>query len=86
MKQGELTKHQVERLTSAVQHNMDVTDLFDGEFAVEDLDSDSGEAHLVDYNMMSCTCSDYEYRCKNGEYCKHIYRVALEQSDILQTG
>ena len=90
MQEGNITKHQLERLITAVEHEMDIDPLVEPRVAVTDRDSDSNEAHVVDMDNLTCTCSDYEYNCKpeedspsDSKYCKHVFRAVFEKHRML---
>lgn len=83
MKRGEITEHQLERIVKAVNHNIDVTQLYDETYAVSDGDSESEEDHVVHTDDLYCSCGDYEYNCGAGQYCKHVYAVVFYTSGLL---
>lgn len=79
MKQGHITKFDLDRIITAVEHEMEINVLEQPELVVKDLDSETGEGHVVNLEHMDCTCEDYEYNCDPDEYCKHIFRAVFEK-------
>lgn len=83
MKEGNITKHDLERIIDAVEHEMELNPLEKPKVAVQDLESKGDDSHVVDMERLSCTCPDYEYNCDSSEYCKHIYTVVFRRHRML---
>lgn len=83
MRQGHISKHDLERIIDGVEHEMIITPLEKPRVRVNDLDSDSDDAHVVNLDELSCTCPDYEYNCTEREYCKHIYAVVFKKHGMI---
>jgi len=79
MKEGNITKFDLERIITAVEHSMEINVLEYPELVVEDLESETGEGHVVNLERMDCTCEDYEYNCGEEQYCKHLFRAVFEK-------
>lgn len=85
MKEGEPTKHQLERIIRAIEHEMEIRPLEKPEVVVQDITSDSGDGHVVNLEKLRCSCSDFEYNCEPGEYCKHIWRAVFEKHRMIES-
>jgi hypothetical protein len=83
MKEGTITSHEVERILAAVEHDMDVEVLDENRIAISDNDTDSDSTHIVNLSMLTCSCPDYEYRCNEDQYCKHIFRAIFVELGML---
>lgn len=83
MREGKITKHDLERIIDAVEHEMEVEPLEKPRVAITDLESKSDDSHVVDMQTLTCTCSDFEYNCNSGQYCKHIYSVVFRRHRML---
>jgi methyl coenzyme M reductase subunit D len=83
MREGKITKHDLERIIDAVEHEMEVEPLDKPRVAVSDLESESDDSHVVDIQTLTCTCPDFEYNCRSGQYCKHIYSVVFRRHRML---
>ena len=84
MKEGNPTKHQLERIIRAIEHEMEIRPLEKPEVVVQDKDSDSGDGHIVNLDKMTCTCHDFDFNCENGEYCKHLFRAVFEKHRMIE--
>lgn len=84
MREGEPTKHQIERIIRAIEQEMEIEPLEQPEVVVTNLDSDSQEGHVVNLEKLRCSCDDFEYNCDSGEYCKHIFRVIFEKHRMIE--
>jgi len=80
MKEGLITKHDLDRIVNAVEHEMELKPVEKPRVVVKDLESKSDESHIVNLEKgnISCTCKDWKYNCKEGEYCKHCFRAMFE--------
>lgn len=90
MKEGYIDDFDLQRVIRAVQHDMELKPIEKPEVVVEDTDSDSDEAHVVNLERKDCTCDDYEFNCESSSketnqprYCKHLYYVAFKKVDFL---
>jgi len=83
MKQGLITKHDLDRIINAAEHEMQIKPVEKPRVVVKDLESESDESHIVDLDKPSCTCKDFEYNCKDNEYCKHIFHVVFRKHGML---
>jgi len=83
MKEGIITKHDLDRIVNAVEHEMKLKPVEKPRVVVKDIESQSDESHIVNLQKLTCTCKDYEFNCKDNEYCKHIFRVVFEKHRIV---
>jgi len=83
MKNGLITKHDLDRIINAVEHEMKIRPADKPRVVVKDIESDSDDSHVVDMEALTCSCKDYKYNCDETEYCKHIYRVIFEKHRML---
>jgi hypothetical protein len=83
MKEGTVTKFDLERIITAIEHRMKIEPEEKPKVVVTDLDSDSSDGHVVNLDKLTCTCPDYEYNCRKDNYCKHIYRTVFEKHRML---
>lgn len=83
MKNGLITKHDLDRIINAVEHEMQIKPVDKPRVVVKDIESESDDSHIVDMESLTCSCKDYEYNCDSDEYCKHIYRVIFEKHRML---
>lgn len=77
-------KHNFERITKAVEHEFEWELIEKPKIAVQDLDSDTGESHVVNAKSLLCSCNDFEYNCKEGEYCKHLFHLVFRAGNMLE--
>lgn len=83
MKEGSITKHDLERIIRAVEHDMELHPIEKPEVIVQDKDSDTDEGHVVNIDKLNCTCSDMQYNCSDGQYCKHIFYAVFKKHRML---
>lgn len=83
MKQGTITKDDLNRIVKAVEHEMEIKPIEEPKVVVEDKESDSDDAHIVDLHDLHCTCSDFEYNCIENMYCKHIFHVVFRKHGLI---
>lgn len=83
MKQGTITKDDIDRIVKAVEHEMKIKPIDKPKVVVEDIESDSDDAHIVDLGELHCTCSDFEYNCRDGVYCKHLIHVVFRKHGLI---
>jgi len=83
MKNGLITKHDLDRIINAVEHEMKIRPADKPRVIVKDLESDSDDSHIVDIEALECTCKDFKYNCKDGEYCKHCYHVVFKKHRMI---
>ena len=83
MKEGLITKHDLDRIINAVEHEMKLKPIEKPKVVVKDLESDSDDSHVVDMEALNCTCSDFKYNCDSTECCKHIWRAVFERHRML---
>lgn len=83
MKQGKITKFDIERIIRAVEHELKVKPLEKPRVVVKDLDTEGDEGHVVDLDKLECTCDDYEYNCGEHQSCKHIHYAVLVRAGLI---
>lgn len=83
MEEGTITSHELERIITAVEHEMKLNPIEKPQVVVKDLDSDSDEGHVVNLSKLTCTCDDFEYNCDSNQYCKHVFRVVFEKHGLV---
>ena len=83
MKQGNITKDDIDRIIKAVEHEMKIKPIDKPKLVVKDLESDSNDSHIVDLHDLHCTCYDFEYNCIENVYCKHILHVVFRKHGLI---
>ena len=83
MREGVISKHDLDRIINAVEHEMELKPVEKPRVAVKDLESDSDDSHMVNLDYLSCTCKDYKYNCSEHQYCKHVFRVLFEKHRMI---
>jgi len=83
MRAGTISKHDLERIIDAVEHQMEIKPIEEPRVVIKDTDTDSDTSHIVNLYRLTCTCEDYEYNCKKHEYCKHIFHVVFKKHGMM---
>jgi len=80
---GVITKHDLDRIVDAVEHEMEVKPIEKPRVVVKDTESDSDDSHMVNIEDLTCSCKDFEYNCNDEEYCKHLFHVVFRKHGML---
>lgn len=83
MREGVITKHDLDRIINAVEHEMKIKPIEKPKVVIKDLESESDESHIVNLDKLTCTCKDYEYNCNENQYCKHIYNIVFKKHKMI---
>ena len=83
MREGVISKHDLDRIINAVEHEMKLKPIEKPRVVVKDLESESDDSHIVNLEDLECSCKDYEYNCSEHQHCKHIFRVLFEKHRML---
>jgi|APHM01.1.fsa_nt_gi SWIM zinc finger. len=83
MQQGKATEHQLKRILKSIDNDINIQPIEKPKVVVEDTDSDTDESHIVNIDNLTCTCSDMEYNCSDGQYCKHVFHVVFRKHGML---
>lgn len=83
MEEGCIDKHDLNRIITAVEHDMIIEPLEKPRLVVKDVDTEGNEGHVVQFEKLECTCEDYTCNCNNDQYCKHIYRTVFAKHNML---
>jgi hypothetical protein len=83
MKEGLVTKHDLDRIVNSIEHEMEIKPVEKPRVVVKDIESDSDDSHIVDLESLTCTCKDFEFNCNDSEYCKHIFHVIFKKHRMI---
>lgn len=78
-----ITATNIERMKRAVDEDLELDIQEKPNVLVHNNTGDDKRTHVVDVVNKECSCSDYEYNCNRGEYCKHIWFIVFKRSGIL---
>jgi hypothetical protein len=83
MKEGTITKDDLDRIVKAVEHEMKIKPVEQPRVVVKDIESESDDAHMVNLDDLHCSCSDFKYNCPENVYCKHILHVIFKKHGMI---
>lgn len=76
-------EHNFDRIRRAVEHDFEYELLEKPLVAVKDVDTSNTDPYQVNPESLLCGCLDFEHNCNEGEYCKHLWFLALKRSNML---